>query len=107
VVNLDILGAVSPPPGMPLGGATEEMTRYIRSQGIDFVLLTDPNQSSCLWNYGVWRKQLEMRLPEQRWGRYILRWFDWVKARAGQDPELLTRNGTVLTLDVRPLAARG
>jgi hypothetical protein len=106
VINLDILGAVSPDPGMPLGGTTREMTSYLREQGIDYVVLTDPNGSACLWNYGIWKGLVAGGAIDVRWGRYILQWLDWAKARATEDPELVTRHGSLFTLDLRSAPTR-
>jgi hypothetical protein len=101
VVNLDILGSVSPPPGMPLRGPPEGVTGYLRDQGIEFVVITDPNRSACLWSYGRWKRQLATGRPDLRWGRAILNWFDWAQATATADPSLVTQHGNLLVFDIR------
>jgi hypothetical protein len=101
VVNLDIVGAVSPSPGIPIGGDAEQMTAYLRDQGFDFVVLTDSADSLCLWNREKLLANLESRDRHLLWSRDILDWLDWARARAESAPALATRNGSLLTLDLR------
>lgn len=41
IYNIDIIGAASPPPGMPALGTPEELRQYLLSQGIHYILATD------------------------------------------------------------------
>jgi hypothetical protein len=104
IVNLDIVGAVSPPPGIPLDGGTSEMTAYLRDQDIEFVVLTDSADSICLWDRDRLLANLATGDRHLLWSRDILDWLDWARARAEEAPALATRHGSLITLDLRNAA---
>ena len=100
-VNMDIVGAVSPPPRIPLGGTTQEMTAYLHSEGFDFAVLTDPATSICLWNR---ERELANLATGQRhllFSRDIVEWLDWARERMAEAPALSVRHGSLITLDLR------
>lgn len=102
VVNLDFLGSVSPAPGMPLGDAPEEMTAYLRDQGIDFVVAVGPEASRCFYNEPIWGLQVSEHFePGATWAPFFLDWFAYVRKRAAMVPGKVSHYGTLNVLDLR------
>lgn len=102
VLSLDVLGSVSPPPGMPLRGTAREITHYLREEGFAFVVATDPARSTCLYNREVWQSHLARGArPWASWAPYFLNWFGWLEARAAESPGLVSNHGTLITFDLR------
>jgi hypothetical protein len=102
-VSLDVLGAVSPAPGLPLGGTPEDMTAYLREQGFDHVVATDPDASRCLYSRPGWEAHLANNsVPYSKWAPFFLDWFAWLDRRAVEDPTLYTRRGTLQIFDLDP-----
>ena len=91
VVNLDVLGAVSPAPGLPFGRTAEAMTRYLRDQGVQYVISTVPRTSICLYSPKAWRFNVVHHKPEKSMAPYFFDWFRWVRQRARQAPRSSTR----------------
>ena len=101
-VNLDVLGSVSPPPGMPLGGSTDAITHYLRRQGFEFVVATDPSSSVCLYNKKKWEGEIAMGTePYASFAPPLLDWFRWLRVRAVEAPRLQSRHGSLIVLDLR------
>ena len=102
VINLDFLGSVSPAPGMPLGGSPQRMTRYLRGQGIDFVIDVGPKASRCFYNEPIWNLQVSEGFePGATWAPYFLDWIDYVRERAAAAPGNFSRYGKLIVLDLR------
>jgi hypothetical protein len=101
LVNLDQLGAVSPPPHMPLGGPTEATTDYLRDEGFDFVIATDPEVSLCLYNEKAWRINVARDEPEETMAPDFLDWFGWLREREREAPRLATHYASLIVFDLR------
>jgi hypothetical protein len=101
LVNLDVLGAVSPAPGLPLGGSTASTTDYLRDKGFQFVIGTDPRTSLCLYSEKGWKINLARHKPEASQAPYFLDWFDWQRRRARQAPRRTTRYASLTVFDLR------
>jgi hypothetical protein len=102
-VSLDVLGSVSSAPGLPFGGTSEDKTAYLREQGFDYVVATDPDESRCLYSRNGWEAQLASNfVPLSKWAPFFLDWFAWLDSRAVEDPTLYTRRGTLQIFDLDP-----
>jgi hypothetical protein len=101
LVNLDLLGAVSPSPGLPLGGSTNATTDYLRKEGFQFVIATDPRISTCLYSEKGWRINQDRNKPEGSMSPYFLDWFNWQRRRARQAPRSSTRYASLTVFDLR------
>jgi len=55
IVNIDQIGAVSPPPGMPLGKPPEEFAQYLSGLSINYFLYVKPDQSLSIYRRQYWQ----------------------------------------------------
>jgi hypothetical protein len=100
LVNLDQLGAVSPPPHMPLGAPTDEMTGYLRDQGIRYVIATDPKASICLYTPRGWRYDIRHDKGEKNMAPDFFDWFRWQHQRERQAPARSTHYASLVVYDL-------
>ncbi|MGH7437507.1 MAG: hypothetical protein ACRENE_17665, partial [Polyangiaceae bacterium] len=57
IACLDMIGAVSPPPGIPLGGGGEAVADYLVGKGYRYVVVIRPGAASDLYRRDVWERQ--------------------------------------------------
>jgi hypothetical protein len=55
----DVPGAASPPPGMPIFDGAAGISRYLREQGIDYVIYTLPEMDRTIYSMGYWSAAYE------------------------------------------------
>lgn len=99
-VNLDVLGAVSLSPGLPLGGPTRATTDYLRGKGFRYVIATDPDMSLCLYSRKGWTINRNRHVPETRQAPFFLDWFRWQRRRAREAPHSTTRYASLTVFDL-------
>ena len=101
LVNLDQLGAVSPPPHMPLGGTVDQVTGYLRDQGFRYVIATDPKASICLYTPRGWRYDIRHDKEEKNMAPDFFDWFRWERQRERQAPARTTHYASLVVYDLR------
>jgi hypothetical protein len=88
--NLDILGANSPPPGLPFFRGPKAKVNYFRARGIDYLVTVEPAKSACLYSTKEWRLN-EMGGPRiyrvyQLWAPYFLDWLKDIQRIVREEP---------------------
>jgi hypothetical protein len=63
IESLDIVGAVSPPPGIPLFGNAEDISSYLVSLGYRYAIVVHPDAASHLYRRDTWEKNASDGLP--------------------------------------------
>ena len=53
IMNADVIGGTSPPPGMPLFKGPQELKRYLQKQGINYILAVDWEKGLVSYNRKV------------------------------------------------------
>jgi len=53
IMNADVIGGTSPPPGMPLFKGPQELKRYLQKQGINYILAVDWEKGLVFYNRKV------------------------------------------------------
>jgi hypothetical protein len=77
VESLDMIGAVSPPPGLPLFRSADAVADYLVAQGYRYLIVVHPDAANFLYRRDVWQRQQQSALPVwQRTARFYLRGFD-------------------------------
>jgi hypothetical protein len=54
ILNIDLPGAASPKPGIPLFSSADEVAKYLLERGIRYWAFVNPASSHILYNRGVW-----------------------------------------------------
>jgi hypothetical protein len=54
VVCLDMIGAISPPPGIPLSAGPEAVAAYLLKQGYRYLVVVHPDVATSLYRRDVW-----------------------------------------------------
>jgi hypothetical protein len=100
VINPDILGAVSPPPGMPCREGPEALRAYLRGQGIRYILAVDFNRALRLYRRDFWVGHPRPEpYFEQIWGVHARDFMDAVDALAASGAPVRV-SGTVRLIDL-------
>ena len=77
IESLDMVGAISPPPGIPLFGSAEGVADYLVAQGYRYAIVVHPDAATSLYRRDVWRKNAVEAIPVwQRTARQFLQAFD-------------------------------
>jgi hypothetical protein len=80
IESLDMIGAMSPRPGMPLFGSADAVAEYLVSLGYHYAIVVHPDSASYLLRRDTW--QVQEKAPAEgmeiwrRTARYFLRGFD-------------------------------
>jgi len=77
IESLDMVGAISPPPGLPLFGGADGVADYLVALGYRYAIVVDPDQAAELYRRDTWKKQAaEGRTVWKATARYYLQAFD-------------------------------
>ncbi len=63
VACLDMIGAVSPPPGLPLARGGEAVAEYLLGQGYRYVVVVRPSAAASLYRRDIWQRQQKSSDP--------------------------------------------
>jgi hypothetical protein len=63
IESLDMVGAISPPPGLPLFESAEDVADYLVAQGYRYVIVVHPDASASLYRRDTWQKNARDGLP--------------------------------------------
>jgi len=104
IVNIDIIGAVSPAPGLPIGKTPEDLAKYLSSLSIRYLIYTKPENSLRVYRKDLWEKDLKGALAGNPYLSDVivnfLWFFDAVKQLATQYPRIFENDQiVVLRLD--------
>ncbi len=77
IESLDMIGAISPPPGLPLFAKPDAVASYLVAQGYRYLIVVHPDAANYLYRRDVWER-LQRDSPPlwQRTARFSLRAFD-------------------------------
>ena len=81
VHTLDIVGATAPTPRLPYFEGSDAKLSWLRGQGYDYLVVVDPEVSSCLYNRA--RHQTYYDADDGSyiaWERYYFDWFRFLRA---------------------------
>jgi hypothetical protein len=77
IESLDMVGAISPPPGIPLSGNAEGVADYLVAQGYRYAIVVDPDAAADLYRRDTWKKEAAAgRRVWKQAARYYLEAFD-------------------------------
>jgi hypothetical protein len=77
IQSLDMIGAISPQPGMPLFGSADDVAHYLVDQGFRYLIVVHPDAANYLYRRDTWQKLQRDSAPVwQRTARFSLRAFD-------------------------------
>jgi hypothetical protein len=100
VHSLDIVGAVSPPPRLPIFAGPEQVASYLVGLGYKYLVVVDPTKSRSLYRRDTWQKQqIDSARAYMRTAIYYLTAFDVFDALTRTRAHLAEANGMV-TLDL-------
>ena len=78
IVNIDQIGAVSPPPGMPLGGPPEKLAQYLSGLSINYLLYVKPDKSPRIYRRQYWQNpELQAAVVDEPILKRIVENFLW------------------------------
>jgi hypothetical protein len=81
--TLDVIGQASPPPGLPVFGGPDAISRYLRGLGYEYIVYTPPEseEDNVLYNRKFWLSVFDQqRRLGRRWAPYFLYFFDYLKS---------------------------
>jgi hypothetical protein len=103
-MNLDIIGSVSPAPGLPFFQGAQAKVAYLRQQGIDYLVVTQSSHSVSIWNATTWSFWISQLKPTGRlWAPYFLDWFSTLNALRQRNPNAIHDVGSLTVFDLRRL----
>jgi hypothetical protein len=77
IACLDMVGGVSPPPGIPLAAGGDAVAAYLLGAGYRYLIVVSPDASSSLYRRDTWVKQQKHSLPVwERSAHFYLEAFD-------------------------------
>jgi hypothetical protein len=86
---IDMPNSASPPPGLPFQKPPEEMKRYLRQLGIEYVIFMNFDQSVMLYNRSVWQKHAQGEVAQLRIeAPYFLDFFNTTESLASSETTL-------------------
>jgi hypothetical protein len=86
---IDLPNATSPAPGLPFQKAPEEMKRYLRGLGIEYIICVDFGKSYALYNRATWQKHAQGNV--ELWkiqSAFYLDFFDSIDRLAASETKL-------------------
>jgi hypothetical protein len=99
--NIDMPNAASPEPGLPFEKPPEEMRRYFRDQGIEYVIFTDFAADKDLYSRPIWEKHAQGDVALWRiQAPYYLDFFKTMDSLAASDT-VLGRVGRLTVLQLK------
>ncbi len=100
--NIDLPGGASPAPGLPYKKPPEEMKRYLRKLGIEYVIFVDFAESMQLYNRAEWQKTAQGDVPLwKHQAPFYLDFFDTVD-RLSTTETVLGKVGKLTVLQFKP-----
>jgi hypothetical protein len=100
IASLDIVGAVSPPPGIPLAAGAEAVAAYLLDQGYRYLVVVHPDKAAELYRRDKWiANQQRGAKVWQASARFYLDAFDDFDALRASRAHLADVNGNT-TLDL-------
>jgi uncharacterized protein YozE (UPF0346 family) len=81
--TLDCIGQASPPPGMPIFGGPDAISRYLRALGYEYIVYTPPEseEDNVLYNRRYWLRVFDRQQPLWgSWAPYFLYFFDYLQS---------------------------
>ncbi|HEY5242171.1 MAG TPA: hypothetical protein VIJ22_11920 [Polyangiaceae bacterium] len=100
IESLDMVGAISPPPGIPLFGSADGVADYLVGEGYRYAIVVHPEASASLYRRDTWEKNASDGLPVwKRTAHDYLRAFD-VFDKLRQTRVHLADVGSMTTLDL-------
>ncbi|MDR3404299.1 MAG: hypothetical protein P4L99_17505 [Chthoniobacter sp.] len=99
---IDLPNATSPAPGLPFQKPPEEMKRYLRGLGIEYLIFVDFEKSHILYNRAVWHKHAvgDVELWKIQ-APFFLDFFDTVDRLAATETQL-GRVGNITVVQFKP-----
>jgi hypothetical protein len=76
IASLDMVGAISPRPGMPLFGPANGVADYFVSLGYRYAIVVHPDKAGMLYRRDTWQHQENALDIWRRTARFYLRTFD-------------------------------
>ncbi|MGD0680015.1 MAG: hypothetical protein ABSC94_31920, partial [Polyangiaceae bacterium] len=76
IESLDMVGAISPPPGLPLFGPADSVADYLVSQGYRYLIVVHPDTANYLFRRDAWQHTDAYLDVYKRTARFYLRAFD-------------------------------
>jgi hypothetical protein len=77
IQSLDMIGAISPQPGIPLFGSPDDVAYYLVNHGFRYLIVVHPDAANYLYRRDVWQKLQRDSAPVwERTARFSLRAFD-------------------------------
>ena len=76
--TIDIPGSTSPSPHMPSLAGYGPKLAWLRDRGYQYVVAVRPDSSACLYNRGLWQKNISHGGLYGSWAPYALDWDDFV-----------------------------
>jgi hypothetical protein len=99
--NLDMPGASSPSPGIPMFQGPGPLRQYLENQGIRYLVFVDPAHSAFNYRRQVWRDHLLGPEEIRRiYAPYMLDTMDNLTLLAGEHPHL-AEAGAMTVLDLQ------
>jgi hypothetical protein len=99
---IDMPNASSPAPGLPFHKPPEEMKRYLRGLGIEYVIFVDFQESLCFYNRSFWQKHAEGDIALWKiQAPFFSDFFDTIDRLAASETQL-GRVGKLTVLQFKP-----
>jgi hypothetical protein len=99
---IDFPNAASPPPGLPFRKPPEEMKRYLRDLGVDYIIFQDFSKGASIYSREYWEKYGKWKIPLLRIeAPYCLDFFDTIDRLASSEATL-GRAGNLTVIQLKP-----
>jgi hypothetical protein len=100
--TIDMPSATSPAPGLPFQKPPEEMKRYLRGLGIEYLIFVDFDKSSGLYKRSFWQGHADQNMVLWKTeAPFFLDFFDTVDRLAASETQL-GRVGNLTVLQFKP-----